>query len=776
MTDFPDLARITMVSRCLLLFAIAAWPTLAADPGGTQIYLKKCASCHGDEGQGTPKYKRPLVGDKTVPQLAQLITKTMPEDNPGTCVGPEAAKVAAYVHEAFYSVAARDRNKPPRVELARLTVKQYRNAVADLVGSFRFPPKSDPKPGLRGEYFAARGFQQNKRIIDRTDSEVKFDFGSGTPMEGKFEPHEYSIKWEGSVLAPETGEYEFIVRTEFSMRLWVNQNKIALIDAWVKSGTDIEFRGSLYLIAGRSYPIRLEFTKSQQGVNEPKKAKELAAKKASVALLWKLPHRVPEVIPARNLSTAKVTESYVPASAFPPDDRSLGWERGTTISKAWDQATTDAAIDAANFIASNLNEFAGTKEANADRAAKLKEFSRRFVERAFRRPLTAEEKQMYVDRQFELTMDLDLAVKRVVLLTLKSPRFLYRESGNSGYAVASRLSFALWDSLPDDELLRAAGAGKLTTREEVARQAERMLNDPRAKVKLREFLHAWLKVDHARDVAKDPKRFPDFEPTIIGDLQTSLDLFLDDVIWSQASDFRRLLLDEQLFLNGKLAKFYGHTLPADADFKQVKLEGGERAGILTHPYLLTAFAYTGSTSPIHRGVFLARGVLGIGLKPPPDAFTPLAEALHPNLTTRERVLLQTKPAACQTCHNVINPLGFALERYDAVGRYRDKDNGKPIDATGTYETRKGDTVKFAGARELAGFLAKGEEVHAAFAEQMFHHLIQQPVRAYGPNTLTNLRQEFAKSGFNVRKLAVEVATITALPVEEKKVPTKAGGS
>src|SRR5205085_7324134 len=108
-------------------------------------------------------------------------------------------------------------------------------------------------------------------------------------------------------------------------------------------------------------------------------------------------------------------------------------------------------------------------------------------------------------------------------------------------------------------------------------------------------------------------------------------------------------------------------------------------------------------------------------------------------TTRERVVLQTRPAACTTCHNIINPLGFTLEHFDAVGRYRDTEKGKPIDASGNYQTRDGKTVRVEGARALAAFLAGSPEAHAAFVEQLFHHLGQQPVRAYGEATLDELR-------------------------------------
>src|SRR5207248_6057188 len=132
---------------------------------------------------------------------------------------------------------------------------------------------------------------------------------------------------------------------------------------------------------------------------------------------------------------------------------------------------------------------------------------------------------------------------------------------------------------------------------------------------------------------------------------------------------------------GRLAEFYGADLSPDAPFQKVGVQAHERAGVLTHPYLMATFAYTAETSPIHRGVFLARSVLGLSLRPPPEAFTPLAPDLHPQLSTRERILLQTSPQACQSCHGMINPLGFTLENFDALGRYRAQEKGRPINAT-----------------------------------------------------------------------------------------------
>jgi hypothetical protein len=177
---------------------------------------------------------------------------------------------------------------------------------------------------------------------------------------------------------------------------------------------------------------------------------------------------------------------------------------------------------------------------------------------------------------------------------------------------------------------------------------------------------------------------------------------------------------------------------------------------------MASFAYTSTSSPIHRGVFVARSVLGRSLRPPPDAFTPLAPDLHPDLTTRDRVALQTSPESCMSCHSMINPLGFALESFDAVGRLRAEEKGKPIDATGWYQPPTGDSVEFSGVRDLAAFLVGSEETHAAFTQQLFQHMVKQPIHAFGPERLSELQKSFEANNFHIRKLVVEIVSVSAL--------------
>lgn len=223
---------------CLgLLIGGTTIPTQGAEPRtGEQIYKQLCANCHGPNGEGTEEhYPQGLVGDQSIGQLASLITRTMPLKAADKCVGEEARAVAEYIHHAFYSPTAQARNKPARIELSRLTVRQYQNSVTDLIGSFRPAVQRNAQQGLKGEYYKTRRQRKEDRLIERVDRQVQFDFGEGTPGSEGFEADEFSVRWQGSVLAPETGDYEFVLRTENGVRLWVNDQRQPLIDAGVKS-------------------------------------------------------------------------------------------------------------------------------------------------------------------------------------------------------------------------------------------------------------------------------------------------------------------------------------------------------------------------------------------------------------------------------------------------------------------------------------------------------------------------------------------------------------
>lgn len=746
------------VGGLLCFWAIGLAGAEETPAAGRQIYQQQCAGCHGDQGQGSEEAGTgPFTGDHALADLVRIIDETMPEDDPEACQGEAAQAVAQYVLDAFVTPQAEALQPAPRIELSRLTVRQYREAVADLMATFLGTPQLSDQRGLKAGYYNARGFNRDKRVIERTDPRVVFDFGEKSPQEGAIGDEEFAIQWQGAVIADETGDYEFCVTTENGTRLWVNDMQNPLIDAWVASGGLQQHRATMHLLGGRVYPLRLDFFKFK-------------IQSASIKLSWTPPRRAEEVIPQRSLSPDWAPRTYVVNTAFPPDDRSMGYERGTSVSKAWEQAVSNAAIEAAGWVAENLDALAKCKPDAEDRSQKIQQMCHRLAERAFRRPLSDEVRQFYVDQFFTGQQPVELAAKRSVLLVLQSPRFLYVAFDNARpdqYDIASRLAFALWDSLPDTALLAAAQAGQLQTPQQIAEHARRMLEDPRTRAKLRSFLHAWLNIEYVDKLAKDGEQYPGFDATVVSDLRVSLDLFLDDVIWNGSGDFRELLLSDAWFVNPKLASFYAVEAEMGEQYQKVSGSPDQNAGLLTHPYLMARYAYHRSSSPIHRGVFVVRGLLGRFLKPPPIAVAPLDEGFDPTLTTRERVARQTKEPMCLTCHGMINELGFAFENYDAVGRFRTEEKANPIDASGSYKDLEGTQVTFRGARELAAYLAQSPETHRCFAQQLFHYVAKQPVAAYGAETMNQLQKSFAESDFNVRELLVAIAATSALGVNEE---------
>jgi mono/diheme cytochrome c family protein len=733
-------------------------------PDGQKLFTAKCAPCHGQNGLGGSGYRGVLSGSLTESELAGFIKRSMP---PGAkkCPAPAADKIAAYMFDAFYSPIAQARIRPPRIELARLTVPQFRNAVADLVSGFHPATPSGPTHGLYAEYFKGRSRDQANRVISRVDPDVRFDFGTGAPDDKGFDPKNFSISWQGSVLAPDTGEYEFSIHSKYSCQLWINDTRYPVVDGEVRSANDADPSGSITLLGGRAYALRMVFTKATQGVDDPKKKDAQPPTTSYVTLRWHRPDHADEPIPTQFLFPESTPKTFVVTSPFPPDDRSMGYLRGDSVSKEWDDAATSAALETAEYIAKNLPEVTGVPDAAPDREARLKEFCLQFLERAFRRPLTEDLKRLYLVKQFNVAPNLETAVKRVVVLTLKSPRFLYREIGareHDAYLVASQLSFGLWDSIPDPELEKAAATGQLSSLDQINAQAQRMTEDNRAWSKLRQFLLLWLKIDEVPDIVKNAVRYPTFNPEVASDLRTSLELFLQSTAWSKSSDYRDLMLSDKEFFNGRLAALYGVNLPANAPFQEVTLDPGQRAGVITQPYILSRFAYLDGSDPIHRGVLIYRNLLGRILNPPPSAFAPLAASAHPDLTTRQRVAFQTKPQFCANCHGRINPVGFTLEEFDAIGKLRSADNGKPIDCSGMYRSSGGSLVRFSGAKELAEYLADSDDARDAFVEKLFLNVAKQPPLAFGTKTLDQLEASFVKNQYSIRSLLRDMAVATAV--------------
>ena len=746
-----------------LLFAV---PTVAEESLGARVFSEKCADCHGEAGQGTDYYGVPLAGDLPVRELARVISETMPEDDAESCVGDEAVAVAKHVYDSFYSPLAQARIRPARRDLQRLTVRQYRQSLADLLGEFRWRREFGDKRGLRARFVRKVNVKAIEDPVRLTLPRFEFVLSELEGIPASFLELEVSkehvefgnksahvhVNARGGLFAPVTGLYEFFARTPNGVELTVNDEVV--IDGRIRSSDDPEVRGRLWLLGGRAYPIHVSTSRTHND-------------DLRIAVGWRRPGGVDEVIPERFLSPENYPVVHATKVRFPPDDRSVGYVRGASVSAAWDEATTSAAFEAILAVIDDLPEFAKSRdkerhdpdaEVTAEAAA---DFCRRFAATAFRRPLTDEEAWFFVDRYFErqaaeeavlATVDATVtdAVERSLLTILKSPRFLYPQAAgrpdavanSDHYAVASRLALGLWDSLPDDHLKHAARHAQLRDVGRVRRQAERMVGDERTRSKLREFFEHWLRLDHVAKLSRDPKAFPDFNDRVAADMRTSLDLLLDDVVWSGDGDLRRLFLTDELYVNRRLADFLAVEPPESSyaeAFVKAAPDTRERSGVVSHPFMVTALSYHRDTSPIHRGVFLARNVLGRSLRPPPDAVAPLAPELAPDMTTRERVTMQTSPAPVP-----------GVPRADQRPRLHPRTvrRGGPFPGAGRrqagrsvrrlHRDRRKRNHDPRGPRPRGRTWLSSEDVHRSFVTQLFEHVTKQPMMAFGVETRDRL--------------------------------------
>ncbi|MBK1827255.1 DUF1592 domain-containing protein [Haloferula rosea] len=734
---------------------------------GRQIYQKLCVECHGANGEGNDEeFVDPLYGEKSVEALARRIHRTMPEDEEHLCVDDDAAAVAAYIHQAFYSPQARAGLNPPRRDLVRLTAPQFKQSVADVVGRF-MGGHGRLLPEKRGLSFKASGLHEDsagknkftnvkRHQFERSGEDLTFNVREMIGEEPITTRSDITVNLSGSILAEETGSYEFVVRSANGFRLRVNQDhsQLAVLDRWVASGKDIREAGvRVELVGGRPYALHFETVVSPKDQH------------ATTEVLWKTPHGALERIPKRFLYSVWSPPVAVVTTSFPADDASYGYERGSGISKDWLLAVNRGAIEAADFVEANLNRLAKTKAGAKDRDRKVREFLGRFVEAALRRPLDSDEQKSFLEGPINRADGVIPALRPVVVRALTSPEFLYPElpqgEGGESRETAARLALVLWDSVPDEALAKAAAKRQLDSPQAIERQARRMLDDPRARLKVRGFFHHWLEMDRAEDVSKDHERFPGFDEQLMADLRISLELFLDEIVWSESSDFRQLLLADYLMLNPRLAKVYGEQ-PTQGGFQKVAFDSRKRTGVITHPYLLATLAYHDNTSPIHRGVFLTRNIVGQQLKPPPEATAFKDADFDPTMTMREKVSELTRDKSCMACHSTINPLGFSLEHYDAIGRWRAKDGGRAIDASSDFLPETGDRIRLRGARDVAEFAASSPIAHRAFVRQMFHHLVKHGMASYGRDADEHLYRRFRDSDFNIRELCVAIAKVAAL--------------
>jgi hypothetical protein len=316
--------------------------------------------------------------------------------------------------------------------------------------------------------------------------------------------------------------------------------------------------------------------------------------------------------------------------------------------------------------------------------------------------------------------------------------------------------------MPDDALFAAADADALRAPDAIEREARRMLDDPRARGPVRDFALMWLGVEALRTAPKNADLYPLFDEAVRAAMEEETARFVEHVVFESTGRYDELVTADYTFVNAALAPVYDMSAPSgDAGFARVDHTDGRRAGLLGHASLLARYAHSDQSSPIQRGVFLRRNLLcQTFAQPPADAGG--VPDVDPSATTRERFAAHTANAACASCHQFIDPVGFGFEHFDAIGAWRETESGHPVDASGSLDDVNGlgtgTTAPFSSLPELGAILAASDAAETCFARQYYRFARGARETASDRCAVKSLEDAFLESGGDIRELMVRVFT------------------
>jgi hypothetical protein len=464
----------------------------------------------------------------------------------------------------------------------------------------------------------------------------------------------------------------------------------------------------------------------------------------------------------------------LPEVALEPDTNpylftSIGAARSTAAERtvrAW-EAASHRVTEATFAVPERRAALLGCAPGDAD-APCVRTYFERFLRRAWRRPASAAE----LDRFVGLTRRLGASsvwtgLRYATAAALQSPSFLYRvELGvpapgaparrrYTGYEMASRLAFTLWNSVPDDALLDAAARGALDRDDTLRTEARRLLRNPRARSAARAFFVQYLGLGALDGLARDPTLFPDVTPALAASMREEVERLVEDVVFTHDGDFRAVFSRASTFLDARLAALYGIPMPSGAEgFVRVALpaESG-RGSLLTTAALLAVTAHPNATSPTARGRYVRERLLCERVPDPPMNVPLNLDAGDSGLTPtlRDRLERHRRDPACAGCHSRTDPVGLGFEDFDAIGRRRVMEAGRPVDARGDL-----DGVGFVGARALGEILARDPRVAACVVRQVYRFAnarLETPAEA---SALADLEARFAARDYRFLELLVEL--------------------
>ena len=465
-------------------------------------------------------------------------------------------------------------------------------------------------------------------------------------------------------------------------------------------------------------------------------------------------------------------------SGFVAEEVALGFNNNadalhvtSVLAQQYVEAATTLATTA---VATRLPTLLGCNVATSGESTCAQRFIDGFGKRAWRRPLTLDEKArllaVYSGRR-SAGLTFNDGVRATLAVMLSAPQFLYRLETSalplvagtsmaavSSYEMASRLSYFLWSSMPDDALFAAADADALQTADQVEAQARRMMADPKAHDSVANFHAQLLGLTELLTTTKDAATLPEYTDAIRAAQGVEVRTFVDKTFWSDGK-LQTLLTTPATYVNPTLASFYGLPAVTGSGFSKVALDPARASGLLTQGALMTINAGPLQSSPTFRGKFLRERLICQNLPPPPDN-VPVIPAVNPNQSNRDRYAAHSTDPSCAGCHTLMDPLGFGFEHYDAIGRWRQMDRTYPIDTSGAVNGTDADGP-FDGAVALGVRLSGSKTVQKCVSLSWFHYANGRVETADDTCSLAMVQARLDGSQQDLRELMVALTLTDA---------------
>ena len=372
--------------------------------------------------------------------------------------------------------------------------------------------------------------------------------------------------------------------------------------------------------------------------------------------------------------------------------------------------------------------------------------------------------------------DFDTGIEKALTAVLTAPEFLFRAELDPDHAapggayridpveLASRLSFFLWSSIPDDELLAAAASGELGRPEGLEKQARRMLADPRSSNLAGNFAGQWLHLRSLESFSPNARLFPDFDDNLRRAFRRETELFVESILREDRSALD-LIRADYTFLNERLAKHYRIPGVYGTRFRRVALgKNSKRGGLLRHGSILTVTSYPTRTSPVIRGTWILQNIFGAPPPPPPPNAPALDNSVSAALPMRERLRAHRDNPACASCHKTIDPVGFAMENFDALGRWRDYADGVPVDVSGGLPGESASDKGVAGIED--SLLARPELFAGTLVEKLLTFALGRGIEHYDAPAIRKILREAEPDGY--RLSALLLAIVKSVPFQMRR--------